>query len=259
MRMQDLGLGDTAFSERPETLPRQAVPLTAPSQRAQPMTQHLPSERLQRRHVAGDGVVVVVTPHHRPQPRDLLQQRLVTAPPPGWSTPSGGGLHLKATAEVDALGRPTKETDPLGHVDYTVYKDAAHEVRLYAGWDSGTNLPTGPTMLLREDRAGSYSEALTMTATPTVSGGRPTCGECVSGLERLVRGYAKAAGHVTDADRYFDLTVLSYSTATTRGAENTNYYRTRYAYDWRGRNSKVVTPTGTIYREVFDPLDRSVS
>src|SRR5262245_10399656 len=78
--MQDAGLGDAAIGEWPETLPRQAVSLTPASQRSQPVTQHLPPERLQRRHVARDGVVVVVTPHHRLQPRDLPQQGIVTTP-----------------------------------------------------------------------------------------------------------------------------------------------------------------------------------
>src|SRR5262245_57482252 len=80
MRMQDPGLGDAAFGEWPETFPRQMVPLTPPPQRPKPVTQHLPPKRLQRRHVARDGVVVVVTPHHRLQPRDLLHQRIVTTP-----------------------------------------------------------------------------------------------------------------------------------------------------------------------------------
>ena len=49
--------------------------------------------------------------------------------PSGWSTPSGGGLHLITTYEVDALGRVTKTTSPEGRIDYTVYNDANHEVR----------------------------------------------------------------------------------------------------------------------------------
>ncbi len=83
--------------------------------------------------------------------------------PSGWSTPTGGGLHLISTYEVDDLGRTTKLTDPNGNISYTVYDDTDHEIRSYAGWDGTNNVPTGPTQVYREDRAGSYTERLTMT------------------------------------------------------------------------------------------------
>ncbi len=38
----------------------------------------------------------------------------------------------------------TIDDRPNGRIDYTVYNDAAHEVRTFAGWDTGTNRPTGP-------------------------------------------------------------------------------------------------------------------
>ena len=56
--------------------------------------------------------------------------------PTGWSTPSGGGLHLITTDETDGLGRVTKETSPAGRVDYFVYDDPGHAVRYYPGWDA---------------------------------------------------------------------------------------------------------------------------
>src|SRR5262249_34721703 len=43
--------------------------------------------------------------------------------PTGWTTPTGGGLHLKTLTTVDGLGRTTKLTDPLGQVTYTVHID----------------------------------------------------------------------------------------------------------------------------------------
>ena len=95
-----------------------------------------------------------------------------TGLPGGWSTPSGGGLHLVTHAEVDALGRTTKLTRPTGAIDYTVYDDPDHEARSYLGWNSATGLPTGPTLVMREDRANGYTESLTMTATPHLTSGR---------------------------------------------------------------------------------------
>jgi hypothetical protein len=53
---------------------------------------------------------------------------------------------------LDALGRPTKVTDPLNHVTYRVYDDTEAdedpiEVRTYRGWDATNNVPTGPTVV----------------------------------------------------------------------------------------------------------------
>ena len=80
------------------------------------------------------------------------------------TTPSGGGLHLTTTYDVDALGRTTKVTDPNGRIDYTVYDDVNHETRSYTGWDSSAHTATGPTTVYREDWANGYTETLTMSA-----------------------------------------------------------------------------------------------
>jgi YD repeat-containing protein len=179
--------------------------------------------------------------------------------PSGWSNPSGGGLHLITQNEVDALGRVTKLTDPQGNVTYTVFNDANHEVRVYDGWDSGTNLPTGPTGLSREDRAHGYVEILTMSATPAVTSGRPTGAESVSGLQTLSRDYTNIAGQTVRRDDYFDLSGVTYSTDAYIGTAGTNFYSTQFAYDSRGRPNRTITPTGTIYRTVYDTPSRVAS
>ena len=70
-------------------------------------------------------------------------------------------------------------------------------------------------------------------------------------------------GHRSDFTRlnqYTDLTGVTYSASSvTLGTAGTNYLRTAYAYDDRGRLRKTVTPGGTIYRTVYDGLGRSVS
>jgi YD repeat-containing protein len=180
--------------------------------------------------------------------------------PAGWVTPSGGGLHLLLRVEVDGLDRATKVTEPNGNVTYTVHKDVADEVRVYRGWQSSTNRPTGPTLVLREDHSNSYSEVLTMSAAPAVNGsGRPTGAEAISGVQSLQRSYVNAAGQVTHSDAYVNLSGLTYAISPTLGTENTHYYRTRYGYDSRGRRVRVQTPNGTIYRTVYDALDRTAS
>ncbi|MFL5245944.1 MAG: RHS repeat domain-containing protein [Gemmataceae bacterium] len=178
--------------------------------------------------------------------------------PSGWTTPSGGGLHLITQGTVDILGRPTSLTDPNGNISYETYNDPNHETRVYRGW-TGT-ATTGPTELYREDRPGSYLEELTMTATPHVTGGVPDGTEGVSGLQTLARQITNSAGQFVASDDYFNLTGVTYSTTAPRlGTLNSNYYETTVAYDSRGRENRVLTPTGTIYRTVYDGLDRVVS
>jgi RHS repeat-associated protein len=181
--------------------------------------------------------------------------------PAGWGTPAGGGLHLITQREVDILGRTTKLTDPNTNVTYTVYNDPNHEVRTYPGWQAATNTTTGPTQAWREDRQFStgYTEALTMSAAPAVSGGRPTGGEAVSSVQTLSRRYVSSGGQMVRADAYFNLTGLTYSTALYLGTAGTNYYSTLSDYDVRGRPNRTQLPTGTIKRTVYDGLDRVVS
>jgi YD repeat-containing protein len=96
--------------------------------------------------------------------------------PSGWSTPSGGGLHLIDTWQVDALGRQVLWVNPRGDSTWTVYNDASHEVRIYHGWSSTSHTAVGPTEVYREYRPASgassgqryvYFETLTTSATPT--------------------------------------------------------------------------------------------
>jgi hypothetical protein len=169
--------------------------------------------------------------------------------PSGWSTPSGGGLHLRATAEVDAFGRPTASTDPNGNVSYMVYLDVAREVRAYAGWDEATGKPTGPTVVSREDWTQQYSETLTMVAQPTLDGnGRPKGTEALAQLRSLRRQHVNQAGQPVQANAYFNVTGLTYSTSKTLGTVGVNYDRTTMAYDDMGRVRKTTSPAGTITR-----------
>ncbi|MDW8267040.1 MAG: hypothetical protein RMJ52_17095, partial [Gemmataceae bacterium] len=118
---------------------------------------------------------------------DTTQTATFSNLPSGWTTPAGGGLHLTTTYEVDALGRVTKMVHPNGRTDYLTYIDVSKEVRVYGGWDAGTNTATLPTQVVRADWANGYVETLTMSATPAVQGGRPTGTEAISSLHTLSR------------------------------------------------------------------------
>ena len=68
IRVQDLGLGNPTIDGPPETFPRHPVPLASTPQGVQPASRDLGAERFQRRHVAGDSMVVEVPLHHPAQP-----------------------------------------------------------------------------------------------------------------------------------------------------------------------------------------------
>ncbi|MDB5313782.1 MAG: hypothetical protein JWO38_7984 [Gemmataceae bacterium] len=181
-----------------------------------------------------------------------------TGLPTGWTTPTGGGLELITTYQVDGLGRTTKMTDPAGNVTYTVYLDTQYETLTYPGWNAATGRPTGPTQVARVDRANNYTESFTMTAAPHLTGGAPDGTEAVSGLQSLTRSYRNAAGQTVTRNAYFNLGGLTYSTGA-MGTAGTNFYQTQYAYDTNGRPNKVVSPQGTITRTVSDGQGRRVS
>ncbi len=174
------------------------------------------------------------------------------------SVQDAGGLNLTTTYQVDDLGRTIQETSPNGNVTYTVYDDPNHEYRVYRGWNTGTGSPTGPTEVYRYDLPGSYTETLTMTATPHLTNGVPDGTEAISNIQTLTRDYTNAAGQMVREDNYYNLTGVTYSTAKYIGT-GSNYYTTQYGYDDRGRLDRVQSPTGTITRTVYDGLGRVVS
>jgi len=99
-----------------------------------------------------------------------------------------------------------------------------------------------------------------MTATPTVSSGRPTGTETISGLQTLTRSVVNAVGQVTALDQYFNLSGVTYSASSvTLGTSGTNYYRTEYGYDTKGNLVRTLSPSGTIYRTLYDDMNRELS
>jgi YD repeat-containing protein len=209
---------------------------------------------------------------------DTTQTSDFTDLPSGWSTPTGGGLHLLTEYVVDDQGRTTEVidpesrhsyivydiqsriieyTDPDGLVTYTFYSDdAAHEVRIYPKWNTVTETPGGPTQVSRTDLANGYSESLTMTAEPHLTNGVPDGTEEIDDLQSLSRTFTNAAGQVVEQDVYFDLDGLSYSTDPYLGTVNTNYYATFFSYGITGLQERVELPSGTIQRTVSDGQGR---
>src|SRR5207237_4885925 len=75
----------------------------------------------------------------------------------------------------------------------------------------------------------------------------------------LRRTYISNGGQDTYVDQHFNLSGVTYSTSPNIGTENSNFYRTRFGYDAKGRQNYVKLPTGTIQRTVYDTRDRVLS
>jgi RHS repeat-associated protein/uncharacterized delta-60 repeat protein len=192
---------------------------------------------------------------------------------------SGGTGHLNLTNSytVDALGRTTKEVDPNGNVTYTVYNDAAHQVRIYPGFQSSTGKTTGPVMVMTtvypaansnatSNTYAVYSETLSTYDAPHLTAGVPDGTETITAgnIASLSRDILNNSGQVVETDDYFRLNGLSYSTASNQltGATSSNssatgnYSATTFWYDDNGNQAKVVAPTGTITRTLYDNFRR---
>ncbi len=185
--------------------------------------------------------------------------------PASWSTPAGGGLNLTTNYLLDPLGRTTRETDPVNNVTWWVYNDADHSVRTYRGWNAATGTVTGPIEEVREDRAGSYVEYLTMNATPTTWGSAgsyyPTGVEQFSGIQSLTRIKLDKGGRAVEQDDYINAPPLSSGSDFVnyfyQGSVGTDYRPTTYGYDHMGRRSVVTNAVGTIRITKYDALGRA--
>ena len=95
--------------------------------------------------------------------------------PSGWSTPTGGGLHLVTDYELDDLGRPTQELGPEHTIDiggtatnirratWNVYGDAAHEQRMGQGYyevNAASYTLINPVSIIKRDAAGNVLEEI---------------------------------------------------------------------------------------------------
>ena len=99
-----------------------------------------------------------------------------------------------------------------------------------------------------------------MSATPHVTNGQPDGTEAYAFLQSLSRTLTSKGGQDIEQDDYFNLGGVPYSSAIYLGTAGTNYYATLYTYDNpRGLLSRVLSPTGTINRTVYDALGRVVS
>jgi YD repeat-containing protein len=180
--------------------------------------------------------------------------------PTNWSSGSNP-LHLITLETVDALGRTTKETDPDGNVTYTVYNDTNYEVLVYPGWNGSTGIPTGPTELTRQDRPGSYTETLTMSAAPHLaaapaapvlsqtSGGSLPATTYYVKLTYIVNGGETAAGAESSLAVAANSLLQVSSPAAATGATGYNVYVATASGQEVLQNGATPIPLGTAWTE----------
>ena len=214
-----------------------------------------------RTHVVASGTDTLVLTVD--QYGDTFQLSSLSHVSRGLATPAGTRLGLTTSRTVDWLGRITSETDPNGNVTYYRYSDSQteHATLIFPGWhetSSGHYGTTGPVQEMREDRSQQYTEQATF-AYPGITNTEPSTGDTLGDLLSLSRSLINTCGQVTQSRSYYNFDDISgYSTDLDLGT-TANYYVTAFSYDALGRQNRVLSPTGTLSRVVFDDQSRVAS
>ena len=196
--------------------------------------------------------------------------------PSGWVTPAGGGLNLVTDYEIDALGRTTQTLGPVHDVlgqpvrtaSWMVYRDLEDET--YSG--QGYAVASGPEysytlinpvsiqqrshdgrvsqsiMAVRDCEHEAVCNCLVPDAGSVESPGRLSASDCFSRSSwvRWTLSITNDQEQTTSNRTFFKIPTNGV------GLLNVNYDETRYGYDIMGRQNRVVAPTGTISRTVYD-------
>jgi RHS repeat-associated protein len=175
--------------------------------------------------------------------------------PDGWSTPTGGGLHLVFDAESDSLGRYTQLLGPPHDVGGTMVRSALWVVDnkvIYENW-LGTGYSTGT--------APNYNDTYDLVGGVVINRFDDEEGNS----ERIVSQRTTGSGRLSPTDTFDQADWLRRSAAhygqygrmeytreyheipsSGSGSPVTNYDDSLYGYDGAGRLNKWVTPAGTI-------------
>jgi len=204
------------------------------------------------------------------------------AVPSGWSTPSGGGLHLITDYTVDSLGRTTVELSPQHSVpiggtstairrsSWTVYNQTATatEVRRAQGY---VTVPSGssssstsliePITVTKQDGNGRTTDVVVSQRASGVTGAL-TASENLADQTKWVRWqqwtYLNMSAKANTQQVYF--AIPSSGNGSPGSYDNTtgNYNQTLYGYDTGGTNgglgwlTRQKSPGGTITRWVYN-------
>ena len=206
--------------------------------------------------------------------------------PPGWETPTGGGLHLITDYQIDAQGRTIQQLGPEHTIDidgvatlirramWMVYRDDIDQTWTASGYQKvadGSFVLANPVSITITDRQGRVLEQIQAVR---LSGGSSSSSSSTSSGSAIdpttVPVYS--AGKLTAADSFPQWSYVSWTTtqytdccfvASRRmyklipaygpGVEGTNYDEIDIGYDALKRQIRSTTGGGTITRNVLDP------
>ena len=185
---------------------------------------------------------------------------------PSWSTASGAGQEVTTEFTYDDLGRPTEvlgayrnaaiggpplTVTSVRSADWFVYDDNDEEtddvVLSASGYVNGSDTIVGPIAVVYRDKAGQVTQAITSKRDSSETGSFES-GETIpssSDWQSRVVTERDKKNRVSKIKRYYDIT----------GGLSSD---TQYAYDSVGRQSRIVSPDGTIQRTIYDGYGRPI-
>lgn len=198
---------------------------------------------------------------------------LMSGVPAGWSTLAGWGTHLVSDYVNDSLGRVVqtrgpwhevqlREEDPvptsIRTVQFRAYQDEIREVRQADGYMAGLE-PTaqlytiGPVTLIHTDDSGRMTDEIQSV--------RPcNCGLLTADEQFPQEKWSRWKQWIFDtwgrlnAERVYHRIPLQGT-----GLSGANYLETIYGYDAMGRQNRVIEPSGTVRRVVYDCRGLAIS
>jgi len=188
-----------------------------------------------------------------------------TTVPSGFENTDNANLQLVTKSEYDERGRQVKSQDAEGAVTYTVHKDNVTYV--FPAWDGTAHQPKLPIQVTETDDAGRVARQYTVDPSrKALDGSNLPTGLSANTHQghyyTLTRNNYNDKGQLESVDRYHDI-----PTGTSDGTLSTNYYRTFYRYDSRGRKThtiQVVSGTSIsngleqVSKVVYDEHDRAI-
>lgn len=197
---------------------------------------------------------------------DDVDTALMSDVPEGWTTVPGWGLHLITDYVNDSQGRilqalgpwhevqlQEKDTTPtsIRRVQFTAYVDAAHEVRqasgyLTGGGDLAAYTVVGAVSITRNNANGQTIDVI--QAVRACNCGALTASESFpqSAWSRWTHYIYDIWGRLSSQRVYFRIPPRG------EGEAAANYLETVYGYDIMARQNRVIEPSGTIRRTVYD-------
>ena len=193
-------------------------------------------------------------------------------PPNGWTTPTGGGLHLVTDYTVDEQGRVTEQLGPeheailedgtadqVRRANFSVYQDDFETLGTFEQWEGvgykkadGSYMLINPVRILKLDAAGRPSDEIAAVRGSNVtSSGKLTASDSFPQSSWVRWTHTVYANNTNPALRR-----VYHSIPTTEGdpgQSGTNYAQTNYGYDRRNRLTRLQTPGCTITRRVLHP------